>query len=195
MTQPSSYGEFGRSKQELSEGSMARLKELADLQDQRTKTVEDLEKKLKKAEADLNEIRDRQLPELMDELGLAAFSTKDGELSITVSEELTVALPKDEVKRQHGLGWLEKNDMGGIIERDVSVNFSLEQEKQAEDLAKELEKLGFIPRIERSVHASRLKANLKECLKLGKKVPLELFGAFRFRRTKVKRRKDNGQEI
>ena len=81
------YSKFELSSEEKSSNSMAALADLAREQLNCEASVEACEARLKEAKEALNDVYMKRLPELMDELDLADFSTSNG-LKIQVREKM-----------------------------------------------------------------------------------------------------------
>lgn len=146
-------------------------------------TVERLQEELKQAQSRLRKVGEEQIPDLMDELGLEQFKTRSG-FKITVRKELRHSLTKD--KKPVALSWLEDNGHADIIKRHVGIDFVVGEEDKAaqvEELLSE-EYAGRVSQ-DRTVAGATLKALLKKMLADGVDVPLELFGAFEQRITRV----------
>lgn len=176
------YSEF---QEAPTESGFDKLDALVREQVQAEEEVAEAEAALKQAQQRYRDVAERQLPELMDEMGLAEFTTRDG-FKISIKEELRHSLSRD--RKAAALRWLEEHQHGDIIKRAVQVRFGQGEEDAVKRLMDALGELDMSDRAEmdRSVHASTLKALLKQLLDEGVEVPLETFGAFRQRTAKIK---------
>lgn len=134
---------------------------------------------LKKKE--LNEVRDKELPGLMAEVGMAEFKLDSG-YKITVKDEVYCSMPDDQ---EPGFAWLRENEFEAIIKNFISVGFGKGEDEIAKQAIQALADLGLQPEIKTSVHPSTLKAFIKEQMGKGVAVPLEKFGAYCVTRAKI----------
>jgi predicted transcriptional regulator len=162
---------------------LARLATLAGEQRKAEIAVLEAEEALSKAKKHLADVSERQIPELMDEAGVAEFTTADG-LKIQVLEKIRASIPK--TAQGAAFAWLREHGHESLIKNIVEVKFSAGEDEKAEEILHLLQEHGTEPSAEKSVHASTLAAFIKEQLTAGVEVPLELFGAFRQRYAKIK---------
>lgn len=148
--------------------------------------VDELEADLKKAQARQRDLSERQIPEQMDEMGLREFTTQDG-FEIKVTRKLRHSLTRE--RQAAAFRWLEENGHGDIIKRVVGVPFASNEGDEAAGLLQDLQDRGLPVSLDRKVEASTLKALLSQLLTEGINVPLEVFGAFEQRGTKVSTKK------
>lgn len=133
------------------------------------------ERKLSEAKAHLTTIAEETIPNAMKELGLKEFKLEDG-TKISYKLEIYASLTAE--KKSEAFHWLEQNNFGGLIKTNLTIEFGKEEIQKAKDLAAKLIAQGFMPELERSVHAQTLKAFLGEQIKAGNKdLPLDTFGA------------------
>ncbi len=137
--------------------------------------VERLEDELKSAQTRLKEIVEKKLPEKMEELGLATYSTTTG-IHVTVAEKIRASLAVE--NRPKGYAWLEENGYGGMIKSNVVVLFKRDELEKANDLINRLSAKGWLANLERKVEPMTLTAFVKEQLTQGKDIPLDVFGLF-----------------
>ena len=156
---------------------LQRAVQLAELLLQMRKKVEDLDKQLDAAKADLRRVEQEDLPDLMQELGLETFRLKTGE-TIEVKPEIDCAITEE--KRAAAHTWLSGNGFGGLIKTEVVVKFGRDERAAAIACAQQIG--GDM--IER-VHPSTLKSFIKEQMSAGKPVPFDLFGVHPFNKVKV----------
>ncbi len=179
------YSEFQSSSP--GDNLMARLEGLAQEQLDAEARLSNLEAQVDEAKAVVRRIKERELPNLLDEaqLGTSKIVTPNG-IEIAMKEEIRGNIPKGKEKPAHE--WLEENDNGGLIKRTVTIVFSKDEEAWAakfkRDCAQRKKPLNL--EIKRGVHAGTLRSFVKECLKNGVAIPMETFGVFRQRFTSVK---------
>jgi ATP phosphoribosyltransferase regulatory subunit HisZ len=181
-TIPGDYTEFLSGKD--TSDSLTRLQLLADAQAQ-------LEADIARREADLQLLRDqhkdlseRQLPDLMDEVGMASFVTRSG-ASVEINEVVRASIPK--ALQSQAFRWLRDHNHAAMIKREVKLLFGLGQEEQANKLIQHLtEDLGLEPDDKAAVNAQTLSAFVRGELAEGREVPLDLLGVFRQRAAVIK---------
>lgn len=144
--------------------------------------VLDLERKLEAAKERHRDISERQLPDLMDQLGLEEFKTSTG-LKVRVDVNIHASIPK--TRHDEAMKWLDDHGFGGLIKRNVTVRFTREQEREAQRLAEELENAFSSVEQDTKVESATLRAFAREQLKGGKDLPLDLFGIYRRRVAQV----------
>jgi hypothetical protein len=166
------------------DNALAELSHLAMQQQQAEAEVARLEEELRKAQNHLKDLAERQIPEMMDNCGMSEFTTRDG-IKIKVDEKIRGSIPKN--KEPAALQWLEDNGHGNLIKRQFVVEFNKDEEKLAKKFKADLEKRKSVPKnqIKRTVHATTLQSFVKEQLEKGVDFPLETFGVFRQRFTKI----------
>lgn len=146
------------------------------------KEMLELEKLMEAAKERHRDISERQLPDLMDQLGLEEFRTSSG-LKVKVDVNIFASIPKS--RHDEAMKWLDDNGFGGLIKRNVTVRFSREQQDEAQRLADQL--VGNFSSVEQDtkVESATLRAFAREQLKGGRDLPLDLFGIFRRRVAQV----------
>jgi hypothetical protein len=170
------------------EKDVALLRRLAHAQLLAEKELEVAEERLKAAREKLRDIAERQVPEVLDRMGVSKLTTSDGHV-VSISDDLRVHTSEE--RREPSCDWLEAQGQSGIIRRSFNIRFTKEDEAWARQfeaqLARRKRPLDVVKK--REVHPSTLKKVLKELLAAKVEVPLELFGAQRLRVSKVERRK------
>jgi len=159
---------------EVSDDALGQLSELA-LELRTTQTnVATLELQLKIAKGDVRELEEVQIPELMAEVGMTEFATSGG-LKIKVEKKVFASIPK--YRMDEAIKWLDDNNEGGMVKRNVIVAFNRDQEEDATTLMTDLA-AQYPAGVDQtySVHASTLKAWARKRIEAGKETPEELFG-------------------
>ena len=156
---------------------LQRAVQLAELLLQMRNKVQDMEKQLEVAKADLRRVEQEDLPELMQELGLETFKLKTGE-TIEVKPEIDCGISEERRRAAHD--WLTANGFGGLIKTEVVAKFGRDERDAAVACAQQIG--GEM--IER-VHPSTLKSFVKEQMAAGKPVPFDLFGVHPYNKVKV----------
>jgi len=176
----SAYLEFIQ-PQSLGSGELSKLSQLAEKQAAAAAKVADLEAQLNAAREELRDIAERQVPELMDQIGIDEFKTTTG-LKIKIEETIRASIPK--AKAPLAFAWLKNNGHGALIKRVVSVAFGRGEDEKADELRQRLAD-EFEVDDNSSVHPSTLAAFVREKLRNGEEIPLDLFGVHRQRIAKI----------
>lgn len=169
--------------QATADGELSRLATLAEEQAKAEAEVARLEAELAAAREVARDFAERQVPELMDSIGIAEFKTSTG-LKIEVVETIRAGISG--VNAPRAFAWLRENGNAALIKRTLSVAFGKGQDADAESLAKELEAKGLDADDKTSVHPSTLAAFVREKLRDGQEIPLDLLGVHRQRVSKIK---------
>lgn len=162
---------------------LAQLSKLAELQAGAEAEVKRIEAELNRAKEVLRDYAERQVPELMDQVGMASFKTASG-LTIEVAEILRASIPVAVAQRSYA--WLRENGHAALIKRIVTLSFGKNEDEKADDLRSRLSAEGFEVEDKTSIHTQTLTAWVKEKLSKGEEIPLELFGVHRQRVSKIK---------
>jgi hypothetical protein len=166
------------------EGQLAQLSILADRQADAEHAVARLTADLAKANDQLRSICEHELPALMDELGMQDFTTTSG-LKVTVRETIRASIPKD--RKEAAFDWLDEHGHSSLVKRMFAVSFGRDEEKWARKFAADLRRRKRELSVDdiKKVESSTLRAFVKNQLEEGLELPLELFGVFRQRRSKI----------
>lgn len=144
--------------------------------------VERIENELREAKAKLVDVSERQLPDLMDQMGLEKFETRDG-FKIQVKKTLRCSIAGD--RKWAAIKWLRENGHGDIVKQTVAVPFQIGKENEAHDLAVELRGRYGNASEDQKVEPPTLRSLLNELMEQGVDVPLETFGAYEQRVAKI----------
>jgi hypothetical protein len=178
MTDGSEYLEYVSTP---ADGELSQLQTLAEDQALAEKEVRAAERALAKAEERLKDLSERQIPELMDKIGVEEFKTASG-LSITVRETIRANIPKD--RAEEALKWLTDNGHGSLIGRVISVALHRGEDDKARMLHQLLDDKFEVDE-KQGVHAQTLSAFVRERLREGAELPTDLLGVHRQRVSKV----------
>lgn len=149
--------------------------------------AEQLEEDLKAIRSRLRHLQATQVPEMMMTIGLDTMVS--GDWSVSLQEQVSGSLPKDQEARERAIEWLEDHDAADLIKTDVALKFGRSQHNEALALAAELAEKGFEPQVDHGVHSSTLHAYVRERLRDGQDIDLELLGCNVISIAKFKRRK------
>ncbi len=117
---------------------------------------------------------------------------KDGS-EIELVDEISCGITKE--NNQEAMAWLDKNNFGGIIKTLVKMAFNREDRATAVKLAGDVESRAkeqgatVLPEVIENVHASTLKAFVKEELSKGHAIPFDLFSIHPYSKVKIKKGK------
>jgi len=146
--------------------------------------IEDSENHLKNLKSQKHSLAAEQIPMLMDEMGVDRIDV-DG---LTVSTKLQVHASIPVARREEAYTWLRGNNLDSIIKNDVTVSFGKGEDNIAGDVVGLLQEKGFDPKTKTHVHASTLKAFVKERITDGKPIDLDLFGAYSMNTAEIRRK-------
>lgn len=168
--------------------ALARLAVLAEQQEEAETQVEEIEEALRVAKYRLRDIAEVQIPEAMDEAGVEEFTTSSG-LKISVAEKILGSLSEE--RSEAAFAWLAEHGYSELIKREFKIVFNKDEEQWAEAFAQELTEREHPLRheIKRAIHPSTLQAWVKEQLREGVDIPLDTFGVYRSRKSKIERKK------
>jgi hypothetical protein len=158
-------------------------REQYDLQEQ----IAGVEVELEQLNTRLLQLSEKILPDALEALELADYSTSDGlkvKLNSTIKGALVVA------NRPAGHEWLEQSGFGALIDREVVAEFNRDEDEAASELIAELAKKGRTAQYKKSVHAGRLDAFIRRRLEEGEKVPQDIFTVYTLRETKVTKKNE-----
>lgn len=155
---------------------------LMALQIVREGAVAKLEAELKEAKTSLNDIRDKQLPDIMKNAKCKLYVDDEGR-KLELKDEMTISLPKkrlDEIikkMREWGFEDLVSNVLTCTLEKG--------QDNMAGAIMGEAEKLGLSMTRTENIAAGSVKKVIKDKRKDGEDVDLTFFGAFEVMRAKI----------
>jgi len=160
---------------------MALLSQLANDQLEAEQNVEKSEEALKMAKLRLRDISEGQIPELMDKLQLEQFKTANG-LQIVVATQVRASISKENMPK--ALEWLRERGHEKIVKHVIEV--TPKSDGDAISLMRGLLDAGCQVEDKASIHWQTLGGFVREKLEKGEDVPMDLFGVFRQRFSKVK---------
>lgn len=172
-------------EEEVTQTDLELLTNLAGQQQVLEQQIFDTEEHLKKLQAQHREISWKMLPELMDRINMRKFTLRNG-YTVEVEEKLRASVPAK--NRDAAYEWVERNGGSPLVKRAFIIAFTKEQEDWAKKFKRDCEqRKNALPMEEtKTVAPPSLVKFLSDKLKAGDEVPLELFGAFRQRISKIK---------
>jgi hypothetical protein len=157
--------------------------------------IANLEAELKVAKAELRKLSEETIPDLAESMGITHDISLGNGYTLQISPVLRASLPanstiekadRDEqpllLKRlKDGLTWLRKNKGGDLIKDTIKLDLG----KGHMPVVKEFMALAKQHRVRferaETIHPGSLSKFIRECLQVGKDVPMETFGVFRGR--------------
>lgn len=178
------YSEFQDDTPAIGDNAMARLGGVAVDQKRAEATVARLERELKEAKESERHISENVLPQLMEDMGLTKFTTSDG-LEIKIDERVRGSIPK--ANQVEAFAWLDDHGHANIIKRQFVIDFGKDEERWAAKFQRDLNqrKRPLATKVTRTVHAQTLQAFIKGQLGEGVPIPMDVFGVYRQRFSKV----------
>lgn len=145
---------------------------------------------LKKAEAlteTINDIANKALPDLFEEVGLESIKLPDG--TEIISEPFYHGRLTDKT-REAALQWLKDNEAYGIVRNKVDINLprGAEEAEMMDKIREALEAIGagHLVQEKSDIHHSTLKAFIREQCEQNPQFPKELFNVFEGKTIKIK---------
>ena len=153
--------------------ALAQLQELGNELADAEAVVVRLKDELKAAEEHVERLTEKQIPALMDDLGIDELRLKSG-FRVKVGDkmfgkQLTAA-------NAAALKWLRENNQGGLISTLLGVPFAKGSEAEADALVERLRGEGIAVNKDVTVNAGSLKAVVRRLLSEGVDVPVETLG-------------------
>lgn len=145
--------------------------------------IAEAELNVKKLKAAHDQIATETLPELMDSVGLTEVKTRSG-LPVKIVDVLHTSIAKD--RKPMAIAWLDKNGHGGMVRRNVIIDFDKTQEEKVQRLLRLIGKGWPNHRVELDVNGSTVKAFVKRKLDAGEDIPLDVFGVHQQREAQIK---------
>ena len=167
---------------DITDSELAMVSSLAEKQVELEVRIAKGEALLEQLKKEHREISEKALPAALQEVGLASVTLTNGK-KVTVKTEIYASIPKD--SSAPAFAWLRDHGHGALIKNIISTEFGKGEDEKAVEAAMLLAEAGFTPSQKESVHPMTLKAFLKEQVEKGQDVPLDLFGAFVFNKSKV----------
>lgn len=153
--------------------------------------IAELNMELDRLSAELRTVSEKDIPSLMEELGIGEYSLYDG---TGVEIETGVQANISEKNKPKAYAWLDKHNHGDLIKNVVMVAFNREDQERAKKFVEMLTKKKLNIAHKQSIHASSLKAfvrielekEAKGEVKKKDRLPRDIFGVFEYKRTIIK---------
>lgn len=166
----------------ISDQALAKVSALAKRQLSLVEQIHAAQQAMDILNEQLVSIRDHELPDLMDELGLQEFKLNTGN-KVTVKKDWVASISKD--REEEALGWLKDQGHEALIKSSVKINVGKDQEVRYQAIMTYLQTLDVPFESKQEVHWQTLRAFIKERVEAGAELPLELFGAFQRKQAKI----------
>ena len=157
----------------MSDDGLSRLAVLAQEQVRLEGKVDDAEAALARAKRELADVAERQIPQLMRELGIKEYQTLSG-ARVSVTKDIWASISDE--NRPAALAWLRENGFDGLVKNMVSLFFDRAQDGKARKAVTDIKALGLEPEVRESVHPQTLSAFVRRRLAEGEPIPMDLFG-------------------
>lgn len=169
---------------QANDDQLKRIADLVTMQVELERSIAETEASLKHLKGELQAVSEGALPTVLDEAGIAAFTTKDGRI-VTMVEKMFMSIPR--ARRDACARWLVEHDLGSLVREDVVISFERGEEKRVAALQDVLEREGYSEwSVDESMNTGSVKAALAELMERGDDVPLEQFGGYIRRMSVVK---------
>ena len=160
---------------DVSDGELNIVSDLAKKQLQLAKQVATLEEDLKAKKEELRLTSEQELPDAMQAAGLNQIVLSTGE-KISINEFYNAHISK--ANQEVAYQWLVENGHEGLIKNEVLLKFGREESTVVDETVSALQSRGLSPEVRQSVHPSTLKAFVKEQFTSGNDIPTEPFGIY-----------------
>jgi len=171
------------SVEKLDDGDLKSVSGLAEKIRHTENFIADLEKQLKQTKQDLLQLTDRDLPDMMLEVGMLKFSLGDGaEVTLKATYGGYIKLEN----RPQAFEWLRENGYDDIIKNKVSSTFGRGEDDQANAFVAFAKKEGYEVDQKMDIAPQTLKKFIKIMTTEGNDYPSTLFGAHNGQRAVIK---------
>jgi hypothetical protein len=174
----------------LAEGAAKAAPNLSEIKEAASKLVglqairDGLEEQIKSVGAQITELAQTKLPDMMAQAGLSSI-TLDGGAKIVVEDFCSGSLPRDPEKRAAAVQWLVDNGAEGIVKANVTVEFGKAEFSVAQATQAMLKDQGLEAQLVENVHPQTLAAFGRERMRNGEPLP-DVLGLFVGKKAKVK---------
>lgn len=165
------------------EDLLLRIKRKAQSLRDKKYEIKNIEERLEAAKTELRYMQREELPDLMAQAGVPKLTIEaEGnvpafEIKVRPFARASIAASWPNEKREQAFDWLDTHGHGDLIKTEVVVELPKEARTNALELIGKLRSLGFEPQVSEAVHHGTLTKWLKEMIKRGEMVPLDILGA------------------
>lgn len=159
------------------------INEAAELESEAEAMVE----QAKKISVRMEEIKKKELPDLLQQAGVREFKDIATGTKVTLEMWVSAKWPKTPEGVKKALAWLKKVGAEDLVKCNIEATYIKGHAKAARDAVVVLKKSGAATvSLEEAVHSSTLPAFLKERIEAGLTVELDLFEGASGTRAKIK---------
>lgn len=158
------------------------FKEISKKLSKKQSELEVLEKALKDSqdlssqlENGIRKLKEEEMPQLMDELGVNSVTLSNG-VSIGIDTSVHVGIP--EKNKPEALDWLRENGHGDLIKTELTLKFNRNESNLVPEVKAKIEEYGVPINEKLGVNTMTLKGFVREQMRLGNTLPLDLFGVY-----------------
>jgi len=119
------------------------------------------------------QIAEEQLPELFEQVGMSELKTRKG-IPLKLKSRVHTSIAKE--RKPRAIAWLDENGQGGMVRRNVVIDFDKTQQEKVDKLLRLIGKGWPNHRVQLDVNAATVKAFVKRCLADGVSIPKDIFG-------------------
>ena len=150
--------------------------------------IDTAEAHVKRLKQEARRLQMEAIPEVMGDISRLDVTNPDTGVvaSVTIKPFVSASIPQD--RKEEAYEWLRTHGLDDIIKNHVVLSFGRGEDDSANKLMLDLEHKGFHPESKTHIHASTLKAFVKERVQNGKPIDLDLFGAFVAKTADIKRK-------
>ena len=160
--------------------------ELAMLQLRLEDDIDRAEEGVKRLKSRLRNVQESLLPAAMTEAGVSTVTLANGAL-VKVAPFYSAHISEERSAR--AFAWLREHGFSDIIKDQLTADIKAGQDNMAGHIEDELRNLGISYTKKEAVHASTLRAFIKEQYEAGKPPPADVFGTFVGSKATIKRPK------
>lgn len=175
--------DYGDDQSEPDISDFDELNDLVRTMRQEELALEELEEKVVAKKERVKDLSERQLPDLMERMGLTQFVTKQG-FKVEMKDKVFARIPEE--CRVQALQWLKDNGAGAIVRHDFKLSFKLSQRGYAEKARLLLEDSGLPYKEDPNVHHATLTSFAREKLEKGEELPESLFSVVQNKTVNIK---------
>lgn len=157
-----------------------KMQEVIDLNEM----IEQLEADLKAANATLQNLRTKEMPEIMATIQVDSMTF--GGFKFDLDTFVSGSLPKEPDSRAKAIEWLEKHDGAELITSDVEVKFARSEHEEAVKIYDFLSAQGLSAVLNSGVHAQTLQAFARRRLADGEDIDFDVLGLYHGKVVKFK---------
>ena len=139
-----------------------------------TALAETAEDALKCAKERVRYLSEEALPSAFQSLSLQSLTLKSGR-AIELKQDVYASLSEERMPA--AVAWLKQEKADGIVKTELTLRFGREERAVCETVVKSLVQQGYEPELKTSIHASTLKAFIRERLAAGLPVDFAILNA------------------